>query len=96
MADPPGSKKATTPNEHTLANGKRHSWDKGKHMWLAIYWDDPIRQRGGGQPIVTLKADAGEEASQTKYNVPQVGIPIKKRAGTLENNTGETIRFVLT
>jgi hypothetical protein len=104
MTDPPGSKKATTPKEPTpLATGKKHSWDRGKYTWLAIYWDDPIshvKHAGSGHvhahATVTLKAEAGEEASQTQYKIPMVGIPIKKRAGTMEHNTGETIRFVLT
>lgn len=108
MTDPPGSKKATTPKVLTLATGKKHTWERGKHTWLAIYWDDPIshvkrvKHAGSGHAhthahaTVTLKADAGEEASQTHYSDMRVGIHIKKRAGTLENNTGETIRFRLT
>ncbi len=103
MTDPPSSKKGTTHKDPTLASGKKHTWEKGKYTWLALYWDDPIshvKHVGSGHAhthaTVTLKADAGEEASQTQYNVPMVGIPIKKRAGSLEHNTGETIRFVLT
>jgi hypothetical protein len=106
MTDPPGSKKATIHKHPTLASGKKHTWERGKHKWLAIYWDDPIshvkhvKHAGSGHAhahaTVTLKAEAGEEASQTQYSVPSVGIPIKKRAGSLEHNTDETIRFVLT
>lgn len=108
MKDPPGSKKATTHKHPTLATGKKHSWDRGKYTHLAIYWDDPIshvkhvKHAGSGHAdthahaTVTLKAHAGEEASQTHYREMKVGIHINKQAGTLENNTGETIRFHLT
>jgi hypothetical protein len=94
MADPAGNKKAAHLKEETLHHGKKIMWEKNRHTWLALYWADPIMHAGSGQATVTLKTDVA--TSPTHYNVPQVGIHIEKHAGSLENNTGETIRYILT
>lgn len=95
MVDSPGSKKAAPPKEHIVASGKKLMWERGKHTWLALYWEEPVGHAGSGHVSVTHKAEAGESASQTDYHVPRVGIRVDKRAGSLENHTGETIRCVL-
>lgn len=94
MTEPPGSKKTSPLRDPTLANGKKHSWEKGKYTFLALYWSDALKHAGSGQAVVTLKTDA--QSIETHHSVPRVGIRIEKHAGSLENKTGETIRYVLT